>query len=166
VAVFFGDRARLAVEVGEWSGPALRRVDLWAASQWLTCDDNTVFVPQFRWYVSKTAASLRAGQGAPLPFAGLSAAAAHRRIIAGTGSEEEDDALRTRFRVFGDWGPTTDNLEAFLFRDGEHLEITWQFWREEHLRRHPEHAGMVFAVEIGAAELAGLLEDLVAAISE
>ena len=60
---------------------------------------------------------------------GLPTAAAHRRLIAGTGDEEEDDALRSRFRVF-DWGPTTDNVEAFLFRDGERLEITRQFWRE------------------------------------
>ncbi|MFI7060162.1 hypothetical protein ACIBL3_04190 [Kribbella sp. NPDC050124] len=151
------------MEVGDWAGPALRRVDLWAGGEWLTCDDNMAFVPQFRRSVARTAAWLRAGHGWALPFAGLSAAAAHRRLIAGTGREEEDDALRRRFH-FGDWGPTTDNVEAFLFRDGERLEITWQFWREEHLLRHPAHVGMVFAVEIGAGELAGLLEDLVAVL--
>jgi hypothetical protein len=164
VAVSFGDKARLAVEVGDWSGPALRRVDLWAAGQWLTCDDNTVYVPQFRRAVSKTAAGLRAGHGESLPFAGLSTSAAHRRIISGEGNEEEDDALRTRFRIFSDWGPTTDNVEALLFRDGERVEITWHFWREAHLRRHPEHTGTVFAVEIRAAELAAILGDLVAAL--
>lgn len=164
MAVVFGDRARLGVEVGDWAGPALRRVDVWAAGQWLTCDDNMAFVPQFRRSVAETAAWLRAGHGAAVPYADLSAAAAHRRLIAGTGREEEDDALRSRFRVFGDWGPTTDDVEAFLFRHGERLEITWQFWREEHLLRHPAHVGMVFAVEIGAAELAGLLEDLVAVL--
>jgi hypothetical protein len=164
VAVSFGDRARLAVEVGDWAGPALCRVDLWAAGQWLTCDDNMAFVPQFRRSVAETAAWLRAGHGAAVPYAGLSAAAAHRRLIAGTGQEAEDDALRRRFRLFGDWGPTTDNVEAFLFSDGERLEITWQFWREEHLLRHPEHAGTVFAVEVGAAELARILEGLVAVL--
>lgn len=164
MAVFLGDKAKLAAEVGDWSGPALRQVDLWAAGQWLTCDDNTVFVPQFRVSVSRTAAWLRAGHGDSLPFAGLSAAAAHRRIISGDGTKEENDALRSRFRVFGDWGPTTDNVEAFLFRDGERLEITWRFWREAHLRSHPEHTGTVFTVKTGAAELAGLLDDLVAVL--
>jgi hypothetical protein len=165
VAIFFGDKSRLAVEIGDWAGPALRRVDLWAADQWLTCDDNMAFVKQFRKAVEETAAWLRAGHGAALPFADLTAAATHRRLVAGAGrDEEEDDALRRQFRVFDRWGPTVDNIAAFLFRDGEHLEITWQFWREEHLLRHPEHVGVVFTLEIGAAELAALLEDLVAVL--
>lgn len=152
------------MEVGDWEGQALRRVDLWAAGQWLTCDDNMAFVRQFRRDVAETAAWLRAGHGAAVPFAGLSAAAAHRRLVAGAGRDEEDDALRRLFRAFDRWGPTVDNIVAFLFRDGERLEITWQFWREEHLLRHPEHAGTVFTLEIGAAELAGLLEGLVAVL--
>jgi hypothetical protein len=93
----------------------------------------------------------------------MSAVAAHRRLVAGTGGEEEDDALRRRFRFF-DWGPTTDNVEAFAFRDRDNMVITWQFWREEHLHEHPGHAETVFALEIQAVELAGLLEDLVAAL--
>ncbi len=164
VAVFLGDKSRLAAEVGDWDGPALRRVDLWAAGQWLTCDDNMAFVRQFRRDVAGTAAWLRAGHGEGLPFAGLSAAAAHRRLVAGAGDEEEDDALRRRFRAFDGWGPTVDNVVAFLFRHGERLEVTWQFWREEHLLRHPEHTGAVFTIEVGAAELAGLLENLVAVL--
>lgn len=153
------------MEIGGWAGPALRRVDLWAAGQWLTCDDNTAFVPQFRRSVANTAAWLRAGHGAPVPFAGLSAPSAHRRLVAGTGHEDDDDALRRRFRFFGDWGPTTDNVEAFLFRDSEgRLEVTCQFWREEHLRTHPAHVGRIFAVEIPAPELASLLEDLAAVL--
>jgi hypothetical protein len=164
VAFFFGDKRRFAVEVGDWAGPALRRVDLWAAGQWLTCDDNMAFVRQFRRAVADTATWLRAGRGTALPFPAMPAAAAHQRLVAGTGREDEDDALRRRYRFFDCWGPTTDNVEAFAFRDGDHLEITWQFWREGHLLKHPEHAGTVFTLEIQAAELAGLLEDLVAAL--
>jgi hypothetical protein len=162
VACFFGDKGRFAAEVGDWAGPALRRVDLWAAGQWLTCDDNMAFVGQFRLAVADTATWLRAGHGTALAFPGVSAVAAHRRLVAGTGREEEDDALRRRFRFFDCWGPTTDNVEAFVFREGDRLEVTWQFWREEHLLKHPEHAGTIFTLEIHAAELAGLLEDLVA----
>jgi len=161
---FFGDKRRFAVEVGDWAGPALRRVDLWAAHQWLTCDDNMAFVRQFRMAVADNARWLRAGHGAALPFADLSALATHRRLVAGAGREEEDDALRRRFRVFDRWGPTTDNLTAFRFRNGDHLQITWQFWREEHLLEHPEHVGTVFTFEIRASELAAILEDTAAVL--
>ncbi|MFI6082566.1 hypothetical protein ACIBBB_16580 [Streptomyces sp. NPDC051217] len=47
MTVLLGDKDRFAAEVGEWDH-ALRRVDLWAAGQWLTCDDNMAFVKQFR----------------------------------------------------------------------------------------------------------------------
>ena len=152
------------MEVGDWEGPALRRVDLWAADQWMTCDDNLAYVKQFRRAVGDTAVRLRSGDGSPLPFAGLSAAATHQRLVAGAGDEAKDDELRRQFRVFDRWGATTDNVLAFLFRDGDHLVITLQFWREEHLLKHPEHVGTVFAVEIRAAPLAGILEELVAVL--
>ena len=45
-------------------------------------------------------------------------------------------------------GPTTDNVLAHLFREGNHLVITVEFCREEHLRRHPEHLGAIFLAEI------------------
>jgi len=118
MTVVLGDRRRFAVEVGAWAGPALRRVDLWAAT--------------------------------------------HRRLVAGTGQEGRDDLLRRRFRIFDRWGPTTDNLTAFAFRAGDHLEFTWQFWREAHLRIHPEHVGVVFTLEIRATEVTAALDDLVA----
>ena len=51
-------------------------------------------------------------------------------------------------------------------RSDDLLVVTVQFWREEHLLEHPEHAGTVFAVEIQAAELADLLEDLVAVLDQ
>nr|WP_238362156.1 hypothetical protein [Actinopolymorpha pittospori] len=157
-----GDKLRFAAEVGGWDSPELRRVDLWAAGQWLTCDDNTAFVPQFRSSVSDTAAWVRSGQGSSPPFAGLPLVATHRRLLAGSGNEVEDDELRQQFWLFHHWGPTTDNLLAFLFRDGTRLVITFQFWRDEHLVKHPEHAGAVFVVEMEAVEFAATLDDLAA----
>jgi hypothetical protein len=50
------------------------------------------------------------------------------------------------------------------FRDGDELVLTFQFWREEHLLKHPGHAGAVFVVENQAAEFAGILKDLVAVL--
>ncbi|MFD9049743.1 hypothetical protein [Streptomyces zaomyceticus] len=161
--IALGNRSRFAVEVGEPTAQ-LRRVDLWAAGEWLTCDDNTVFIPQFRSDVLDTAAWLRSGGGFPLPFDGSSPAAAHRRLMLRAGSDDETDAdyeLRSRFQALH-WGPTTDNVTTHLFRDGDCLVITWEFWREEHLLAHPEHAGQVFVVEIPAHEFVRILESLVA----
>jgi hypothetical protein len=42
--------------------------------------------------------------------------------------------------------------------------ITVEFCRKEHLRRHPEHIGAVFVAEIEAGELAGILQNAVAAL--
>lgn len=156
------------MEIGE-SVNSLRRVDLWAAGEWLTCDDNVAFVAQFRSAVRDTAAWVRSGHGSPLPFTGLSPAATHRRLYAGVGEDgetEEGNELRSEFRFLDRWGPTTDNLLAMLFRDGDNLVITLEFWREEHLRAHAEHVGEVFVIEIQATEFAGILEDLVAALDQ
>ncbi len=121
-----------------------------------------VFVAQFRRSVAETAVSVRSGHVPPLPFAGLSAVATHRRF----GIAADDDPmceLREQF-WFLRWGPTTDNLQTYAFRDGDHLVITFQFWREGHLLDHPEHAGHIFEVEIAPAEFTGILENLEAAL--
>ncbi|MEV0542687.1 hypothetical protein [Nocardia salmonicida] len=161
MVVRLGEKNRFAVEVGVRAS-GLRRVDLWAADQWLTCDDNMVFVEQFRRSVKETAVSVRSGQVPPLPFAGLSPVATHRRF----GTATDDDPmceLREQF-WFLRWGPTTDNLQTFVFRDGDQLVFTLQFWREAHLLDHPEHVGRVFEVKIEPAEFAGILESLDSAL--
>ncbi|MFJ8827666.1 hypothetical protein ACIREE_38740 [Streptomyces sp. NPDC102467] len=167
MTVLLGDKNRFAAEVGAWDN-ALRRVDLWAAGKWLTCDDNSVFVGQFRQDVLDTAAWMRSGQGSPLPFDGLSPQATHRRLMRRAGADDEteaDFALRSQFR-FLNWGPTTDNVTAHLFRDANRLALTLQFWREEHLIKHPEHAGEVFVAEIPTMEFVGILEGLVAVLDD
>lgn len=165
VATLLGDKHRFAVEVGA-EDHGLRRVDLWAAGQWLTCDDNMVFVGQFRRAVVDTAAWLHSGGGAPLPFPGLSPQAVHRRLLRDAGACDESEAdyeLRSRFRAL-EWGPATDNVTVLLFREGGHLVLTLQFWRQEYLLAHPEHAGRVFAAEIPIVEFAGILDGLLKAL--
>ncbi|MGQ4458417.1 hypothetical protein [[Kitasatospora] papulosa] len=164
MSVVQGDKFRFAAEAGE-PGP-LCRVDLWAAGKLLTCDDNMAYVPQFRRDVLDTVAWLRSGEGSPLPFAGLSAEATHRRLMQRPGDDDEPEAdyqLRSRFRVLL-WGPTTDNVTAYLFREEDRLVITLSFWREEHLLSHPEDAGAVFVVEIPAEEFNEILEGIAAAL--
>jgi hypothetical protein len=165
VTVLLGDKNRFAAEVGDWDN-ALCRVDLWTAGKWLTCDDNMAFVRQFRRDVLDTVAWLRSGQGSPLPFDGLSPESTHRRLLRHAGADDETEAdyeLRSRFQALS-WGPTTDNVTAHLFRDGDRLVLTLQFWREEYLIKHPEHADEVFVVEMPTMEFVGILEDLVAVL--
>ncbi|MFK0011369.1 hypothetical protein [Streptomyces sp. NPDC091027] len=167
--VMLGNQSRFGAEVGaEVGAPGpLRRVDLWAAGRWLTCDDNMAYVPQFRRDVLAAAAGLRSGGGSPLPFPGLSPEATHRRLVRST---EEGDAsesgyeLRSRFR-FLLWGPTTDNVLAHLFRDEDRLLLTLSFWREDHLLGHPADAGAVFTAETGTEEFTGTLEALATALA-
>lgn len=167
MSVLLGDENRFAAEVGEWEH-SLRRVDLWAAGQWLTCDDNMAFVGQFRSYVVDTVVWLRSGACSALPFDGLSPEATHRRLMHRAGADnetEEEYRFRSQFRVLS-WGPTTDNVTVHLFRDAARLVLTLQFWREEHLVRHPDHAGKVFVAEVPAEEFVGILEDLAAVLDD
>ncbi len=160
-----GDKDRFAAEVGDWDGPALRRVDLWIADQWLTCDDNMAFVKQFRRSVARTAVWLRSGDIPTRPFADLSPAAAHRRLLAGITNGEQEYEPFGFFHRWG-WGPTTDNVTAFLWLDEDRLVITSEFWREVHLLKHPEHVGTVFVAELQAAEFAGILEKVVTVLGQ
>lgn len=158
-----GDKFRFAAEVGK-SGP-LCRVDLWAVGRWLTCDDNVAYAPQFRRDVLDSAAWLRSGEGSRLPFADMSAEATHRLFVQSAGDDEPeaDYTLRSRYRALL-WGPTTDNVSAYLFREGDRLVITLEFWREEHLLNHPEDVGAVFVVEVPVEEFAGILDSIASAL--
>lgn len=165
MTVLLGDRHRFAVEVGE-KDHGLRRVDLWAAGQWLTCDDNMAFVAQLRRTVRETADCLRSGEVAPLPWSDLSPEANHRRLLLGSRTPDASDAdLRSRYRGL-EWGPTTDNLISSLFRNRDSLTLTFEFWRKEHLLTHPPHAGHVFVVEVPVPEFVGILDSLVAALDD
>jgi hypothetical protein len=157
MSILLGDKQRFAAEVGEFEDGStqLRRVDLWAAGRWLTCDDNTAFVPQFRLSVRATVNRLRSGSDLSLPFPGLPPSDNHRRLLG------RDDGRREPFR-FPSWGPTTDNVLGHLFRIGERLAIAFEFWRHTHLPS--EERGRVFAAELPQAALLEALERMLAAL--
>jgi hypothetical protein len=48
-----------------------------------------------------------------------------------------------------------------VFRDGERLAITFEFWRDTH---PPEERGRVFVAELPEAEFIGTLEQVLAAL--
>jgi hypothetical protein len=157
VAELFGDKKRFAAEVGEFSDDStqLRRVDLWAAGRWLTCDDNTAYVPQFCMSVQGTVNWLQSGCDLSLPLPGLSPVETHRRLL------DIDDGSREQF-WFPRWGPTTDNVTAHVFRVGDRLVIPFEFWRPLHPR--PEEFGQVFVAELPESELVNVLEKMLAAL--
>ena len=157
MAILIGDRRRFAAEVGDPGGRSdpLRRVDLWAAGRWLTCDDNVAFVPQFCMSVRGTLDWLRSARDLSPPFAGLSLAETHRRLL------RIDDGSREQF-WFPLWGPTTDNVSGHLFREGDSLSITLEFWRDTH--RPPEERGEVFVAELPEAEFVAVLERMMIAL--
>jgi hypothetical protein len=157
VTLLLGSRERFALELGE-QREGLRRVDIWAAGQWLTCDDNMAYGPQLQRSIQHDSERLDSIEEQPPLLSVLSPAAVHRRLLADKGE------LRERSH-FLEWGPTTDNVLAHLLRYGGHLIMTVGFWRDEHLRRHPEHVGAVFVAELEAEELAGILQGAVTALS-
>jgi hypothetical protein len=157
VALLIGDKQRFAAEVGEfWKGDTRYRcVDLWAAGRCLTCDDNTAFVPQFCMSVRSTFNWLRSLGDLTPPFPGLSPPETHRRL------REMDDESDEQF-WFPQWGPTTDNLVGCLFRVGERVVFTFEFWRESH--PVPEERGVLFVTNLLETEFVGVLEQLLAAL--
>jgi len=89
------------------------------------------------------------------PYAGVSLIETHRRLL------EVDDGSREQFWL-PMWGPITDNVSGHLFRNGELLSITSEFWRETH--QPPDDRGKVFVAEIPEAELADVLGQLIVAL--
>ena len=156
VTLLLGSRERFALQIGG-RAEGLRRVDAWVAGQWLTCDDNMAYVPQLRRCLQRDRIRLESAEIPPSPFPGLSPPAVHRRLLAG------DDGPRAQW-CFLEWGPTTDNVLAHVFRESGYLVITVEFCRDEHLQRFPDHTGAVFTSEITAEELAGILQNAAAAL--
>jgi hypothetical protein len=155
--VLIGDKQRFAAEVGEfWDETRIcRRVDLWAAGHWLTCDDNSVHVGVFTTSVRSTLRWLQSGRDLTPPFPGVSMEETHRRLL------EIDDGSREQF-WFPRWGPETDNVTGHLFRIGDQLAITFEFWREQH--PNAEERGQVFVARLPESEFVRVLEQLVSAL--
>lgn len=146
----FGHPWHFAIEV---EGPhptsnILHRVDLWAARQLLTCDDHWAFVSQFCRSLEHAIGWLLNDPDVPFPWPDLSPAENHRRLL------ETNDHRRQRHR-FLDWGPTTDNVAAFLFLRDRDAIITFEFGRPTHHK--PEDLGHVFVAELPERELLRVL---------
>ncbi|MBX3397105.1 MAG: hypothetical protein KF873_00070 [Gemmataceae bacterium] len=151
MAELFGDKSRFAAEVGDYwdEQEQNRHVDLWAGGRRLTCDDNIAFVPVLCMDVSETVDWLKSGCDLSPPFPDLTPIETHRRLV------ELDDGSREKY-WFPHWGPITDNVTGHLFRIGEQVTITLDFWRNTH--SIPEERGVPFAIELPEKELIEVLE--------
>lgn len=153
----FGQLTRFAITVGEIlsDNGGSRRVDVWAADRWLTCDDNNVYVPHVAGCLQHAVRGLlsdpRACRGRPYPE--LSVEDNYRRLRA---AAETDNGEYLSYR-FMDWGPTADNVGMLLFREEGTAYLPFAFCRPDH--HDPSELGKVFVAELPEWELAGVLHD-------
>lgn len=139
-----GDTHQFAFEIGDYLEdiPSLRRVDIWAGGRRLCLDDDSVYVPQF-------IASLEDELGETHEVGRFNdylrgkSPEEMARFVISTRDEESpnydlcDDTLYPTYRVL-DLGPTTDNISAFLFRDGNRAHLVYSLWREAWRQGEPE----------------------------
>jgi hypothetical protein len=153
----FGQLGRFAITVGEIlsDNGGSRRVDVWAARRWLTCDDNNVYVPHFAGCLQSAVGSLLSNpefrRGRPYPE--LSVEDNYRRLRA---DAETDNTEFWSYR-FMHWGPTADNVSMLLFREGGMAYLPFSFLRSDH--HVPAELGQVFVAELPEWELATVLHD-------
>jgi hypothetical protein len=106
----YGQLTRFALTVGEIlsDNGGSRRVDVWAADCWLTCDDNNVYVPHLVACLQHAVGGLLSNpqyrRGRPYPE--LSVEDNYRRLRAAAATDNTE-YLAYRFM---DWGPTSDNV--------------------------------------------------------
>jgi hypothetical protein len=153
----YGQPGRFAITVGEILSDdgGSRRVDVWAADRWLTCDDNNVYVPHFAGCLQHAVSLLVSNplhrRGRPYPD--LSVADNYRRLWA----DAETDNGEYWSHRFMYWGPTADNVSMLLFREGGTAYLPFSFWRTDH--HAPAELGQVFVAELPEWELAAVLHD-------
>lgn len=154
---YYGERERFAFEIGppDCEGPTTgtRRVDVYAAGRWLTCDDNTVYVQQFVYSLEGSIGRLLRNPTfykSVRPYPELSIEENFRQLLVEAEAGATGD-YAYRDYLFMDWGPTSDNVSSCLFREGETVHIAFSFWRESH--HDPSELDKVFVAELPEREL-------------
>jgi hypothetical protein len=144
----FGDRATFSVEIGEFTSPSLRVVDLWAGGKRLTVDDNEAYVSSLVHYMRRDAERVRQRAIKPCPFPQST-------------PEEIFELLRADQTGFGQqfwfmrWSEIVDNVSMYAYLDGD-LVIVFQFRRASH--PFPEDRGKVFVARIRPDDFADTVD--------
>lgn len=147
----FGSRNTFAFEISNRDLHAdLRVVNVFAAGIHLTCDDNTVYLPQFLGSLTSDLDRLISpydDKRDSFPYPDLSPMENHSQLLA----EAESYNSAYLLHRFMDWGPTADNVSMTLFRDVNMVTLPFSFWRDSH--HDKEQLGQVFVATIGIDEL-------------
>ena len=156
----FGTRQTFAIEIGGYQSPSseLRVVDVYADGQFLTCDDNTVYLPAFIGALQSDIQRMSADHTPchdAMPFETLSPIENHRRLLA---DAETDNDLHL-FHRFMDWGPTADNVSMHLFRIDDMAHIPFSFWRETH--HDKRQLDQVYCAQLPYLDLFAVIQDAV-----
>jgi hypothetical protein len=149
VGIFaFGDRAAFAIEIGEPVSVGLRVVDMWAAGERLTADDNVVYVPSLGHYLRAAAAQVDQRQIRPIPFPGRSPEEIFRLL------EADETDLRERY-WFLRWSETLDNVSSYAYLDDD-LVIVFALRRAQSV---PEKFVKVFVARIEPEQFVTVLRE-------
>lgn len=147
-----GSRQTFAFEIAddESRHSDLRRVNVCAAGIHLTCDDDTMYIPQFLNSLTCDLDRLvypSDRRRDTMPFTDLSPQGNHRRLL----EIAEEDSTAHLYHRFMDWGPTADNVSMHYFRIGDTIYLPFSFWRESH--HNANELGNVFCATVALEEL-------------
>ena len=161
MTIVYGNRDVFSIEIGDYvkDSDELRIVDVWAAKRWLTCDDNVAYLSQFVHSIREELNTLQENprkMWGSRPFSNCSYIENHCLLLKVPKDVEHDDGKRFKY-FFMDWGPTSDNVSMFLFRENGIANITFEFWRELH--HEPNEKGVVFVTSMPEYLLEKLLSE-------
>jgi len=170
--MILGDKKRLGFEIDPAvDGSSLRRVAIWSDGILVTVQDDMAYVPQFVESLCKSSRALRRLHDAsrfPQVRAAPDAVEAVRWI---EGTRDPDapqydayqDQAWPEYR-FMDWGPTTDEVLAFLVRTGDRATLVW--WPCAGALRDAADRWDPHVVTLSLDELEKLLQEGIDALSE
>jgi hypothetical protein len=154
----FGDRTTFAIEVGanDARHPSTRTVDIWIDGRSMSCDDNTVYVPQFQHLIGLDLARVLNESFVFAPYNCKDPTEIHHRL-------RSDATDLPEQYWFLHCGPTTDNMATYLFKCEEGLVITSEFWRPTH--RPANEIGLIFQTKLKVNDLIRTLDQTIDALS-
>lgn len=152
--MILGNENNYAFKIENDENKNFKIVDIIAQNRYLSCDDNSVYLPQFISSVEQEIENLEKKNYATYEknHEHKSVVEIHKLMM-----EDENEEMFSLHR-FMSWGPTTDNITAFLFVHNNELILSYEFWREGHEVK--EEINHVFYLKVEKCELIGLLNKL------
>lgn len=163
--MIIGNKDIYGFDLGKNESKSLKVVDIIIGNRYVSCDDNTVYLPQFINDVKSTLKSLQHIDYTTYDkyYKNKTIEEIHQFISSnweeGSESFDIEDGQIYSLHRFMDWGPTTDNITSLLFLYKNELILTYQFWREGHDVK--EEINRVNYIKVNKLNLIEILENLV-----